>query len=99
MNSSFSLKSLIHNIIGLRSYMGGKWIFTLIFGYGLNLFKKRTFRCLFVKLKNDTYKGRNRTNEARKDNQILVAKVKYLESNKDNRAIDYLFITSKRNLF
>ena len=42
----------------------------------------------FEQIKNDTYKGRNRTNEVRKDNQILVAKVKYLESNKDNKSID-----------
>jgi hypothetical protein len=42
----------------------------------------------FEQIKNDTYKGKNRTNEVRKDNQILIAKVKYLESNKDSRAID-----------
>ena len=42
----------------------------------------------FEQIQNDTYKGRNRTNEVRKDNQILAAKVKYLESNKDNKAID-----------
>ena len=35
-------------------------------------------------VKFDIYKGRNRKNEVRKDNQILAAKVKYLESNKDS---------------
>ena len=42
----------------------------------------------FGQIKNGTYKERNRTNEVRKDNQILVAKVKHLESNKDNKSID-----------
>ena len=42
----------------------------------------------YEQIKNDTYKGRNRTNEVKKDNQILNAKVKYLESNKDGKAID-----------
>ena len=42
----------------------------------------------FEQIQNDTYKGRNRTIEVRKDNQILAAKVKYLESNKDHKAID-----------
>jgi hypothetical protein len=42
----------------------------------------------FEQIQNDTYKGRNRTSEVRKDNQILAAKVKYLESNKDHKAID-----------
>ncbi len=42
-------------------------------------------------------KGRNRTNEIRKDNQILNAKVKYLESNKDSQAIDD-FLTLLREI-
>ena len=45
----------------------------------------------------NTYKGRNRTNEVRKDNQILNAKVKYLESNKDAKAIDD-FLTLLREI-
>jgi hypothetical protein len=51
----------------------------------------------YEQIKNDTYKGRNRTNEVRKDNQILNAKVKYLESIKDNKAIDD-FLTLLREI-
>ena len=51
----------------------------------------------YEQIKNDTYKGRNRTNEVRKDNQILNAKVKYLESIKDSKAIDD-FLTLLREI-
>ena len=65
--------------------------FIQIFGFGLNLSAKDE------QIQKDTYKGRNRTNEIRIDNQILNAKVKYLESNKDSQAIDD-FLTLLREI-
>ena len=42
----------------------------------------------FVQIETDTYKGRNKTNETNKDNQILNAKCKYLESSRSSIDVD-----------